>query len=110
LENLDYRGSDVVRRLHQAHHSDIQRLLTSLDEPSTRIRIVVCKSLLHLRQGKAIRHQLSRIDLHLVFPGRSAKDVHVNQGRRTRAGRPRPSFSSCTPQVDLLYTELHGSV
>ena len=48
VRDFNHRGSNVVRVCHQANGTDVQRLLTALDETPAGIDIVVAESLFHL--------------------------------------------------------------
>src|ERR1700686_2166655 len=78
IHALDDGGGDVVGRLHQADGAHVELLLAAFDESAARVSVVVSERLLDLGKRQSVRNQFAGIDLHLIFAGRAAEDVDVD--------------------------------
>src|SRR5260370_16622200 len=78
VHTLDDGGGDVVGGLHEADGAHVERLLAAFDESTASVGVVVGERLLDLGERQSVGNQLAGIDLHLIFAGWTAEDVHVD--------------------------------
>ena len=67
--------------LEEPERADIHLLQASLHEAAAGIDVVIGKLLLHLADAQSVRHQLVRIDTHLVLPLGAAEVGNVHDVR-----------------------------
>ena len=79
--HFDDGGGDVVGGLHEADSADVQGLLAALDESAAGVDVVGDQRVLDLRQRQAVGDQFAGIELHLIFAGRAAEGIHVDDVR-----------------------------